>query len=84
MAAEPIPMPEGSTEVEIDANGVVRGVVPINNGGVVKFEVTSYKPGYNTCIVTIDSSNISWANSAIETENTIKVGNGGGALGHKR
>lgn len=85
MAAQPIPRPEDSTEVDIAADGTVTGQVQIKNSGVVKFDVTSYPNGYNTCIITITSANVTWENLPIETENTIKVGSGGGgARGHKR
>lgn len=78
MAAQPIPRPEDSTQVDIDANGNVTGEVHVDNGGVVKFNVTGYKPGYNTCIVTFSSGNITWGNSLAQGGNTIKVGSGGG------
>ena len=81
MAAEPIPMPEDSTQVDINAQGVINGLVDVNNGGVVKFNVTQYgidpstgQQG-NICIVTITSSNITWSTSAAAGQNTIKVGN---------
>jgi hypothetical protein len=82
MAAEPIPMPEDSTQVTIDSNNSVSGVVSVNNGGVVKFQVSSdpIDPNtgapYNECIVTISSSDITWATSAAAGQSTIKVGNG--------
>ena len=76
MAAEPIPMPETSDEVTIASDGTVTGQVQVNNGGVVKFQVSGYKPGYNTCIVNITSENITWAAVPDEGQNTIKVGNG--------
>lgn len=81
MAAQPIPMPEDSTEVTINADGTVTGQVEVNNGGVVKFQVSGYPTDpqtgapYNTCIVTISQSDISWATTAIAGQNTIKVGN---------
>ena len=83
MAAEPIPMPEDSTEVTINSDGSVSGVVSVNNGGVVKFQVSSYPTDpstgapYNECIVTLSSSNITWATSPAAGQSTIKVGNGG-------
>jgi len=78
MAAEPIPMPEDNAEVTIAADGTVSGLVAVNNGGVVKFQVSGYPtnpPGTNTCIVTITSANITWAESPAAGQNSIKVGN---------
>jgi hypothetical protein len=75
MAAEPIPLPTDSTEVDVGPDGTVTGQVEIKNSGVVKFHV-DYKPGYNVCFVNITKDNISWGNSAAEGDNTIKVGNG--------
>src|SRR5258708_2909456 len=66
MAAEPIPMPEDSPQVTINPDDTVVGQVNVNNGGVVKFQVSSYPTDpstgapYNTCIVTISPSDISW------------------------
>jgi len=82
MAAEPIPMPADSTEVDIDQYGNITGLVEIKNSGVVKFDVTKYGIDPNTgkqgniCIITLTSSNVTWSTSAAEGENTIKVGNG--------
>lgn len=78
MAAEPIPLPKFATQVDIDQNGNVTGQVQVNNSGVVKFNVTQYKNGYDSCIVNITSANITWVQSAAAGEQTIKVGNGGG------
>jgi hypothetical protein len=81
MAAEPIPMPENSTEVTINSDNSINGQVSVNNGGVVKFQVSSYPTDpqtgapYNTCTVTISSSNVSWSTSPAAGQNTIKVGN---------
>jgi hypothetical protein len=81
MAAEPIPMPETSTEVTINSDNSINGQVTVNNGGVVKFQVSSYPNDpqtgspYNTCTVTISSSDISWSTSPAAGQNTIKVGN---------
>jgi hypothetical protein len=83
MAAQPIPMPEDSTEVKINPDNTIDGQVQVNNGGMIKFEVSSYPaiPNtnpveyYNTCTVTIAQSDISWSVSAAEGQNTIKVGN---------
>ena len=83
MAAEPIPMPEVNTEVTINPDNSVVGQVEVNNGGMVKFQVSSYPPipntnpveYYNTCTVTIASSDINWSVSAADGQNTIKVGN---------
>lgn len=82
MAAEPIPMPGDSTEVTIASDGTVTGQVEVNNGGMVKFEVSGYPTDsstgapYNTCIVSISSADISWATSPAAGQNSIKVGNG--------
>ena len=81
MAAEPIPMPADSTQVDIDQFGNISGEVEVNNGGVVKFNVTQYGIDPNTgqqgnvCIITLTSANIAWSTSPIEGQNTIKVGN---------
>jgi hypothetical protein len=81
MAAEPIPMPENSTEVTINSDNSINGQVSVNNGGVVKFQVSSYPTDpqtgapYNTCTVTISSSDVSWSTSPAAGQNTIKVGN---------
>ena len=81
MAAEPIPMPEDSTEVTINSNNSINGQVTVNNGGVVKFQVSSYPTDpntgapYNECFITISSSDITWATSAAAGQSTIKVGN---------
>ena len=83
MAADPIPMPEDSTEVTINPDNSINGQVEVNNGGVIKFQVSSYPaiPGtnpveyYNACTVTITSSDISWSVSPDAGQNTIKVGN---------
>jgi hypothetical protein len=81
MAAEPIPMPETSPEVTINPDNSINGQVTVNNGGVVKFQVSGYPidqstgAPYNTCTVTISSSDISWSTSAVAGQNTIKVGN---------
>jgi len=83
MAADPIPMPEDSTEVTINPDNSINGQVEVNNGGVVKFQVSSYPaiPNtnpveyYNSCTVTITSSDISWSVSPDDGQNTIKVGN---------
>ena len=83
MAAEPIPMPEDSTEVTINSDGSINGDVSVNNGGVVKFQVSAYPidpqtgSPYNLCIVTINSSNISWQTIAAAGQNAITVGSGG-------
>jgi len=72
-------MPEDNTEVTIASDGTISGQVEVNNGGVVKFQVSGYPtnpPGTNTCIVTITSADISWAISPDAGQNTIKVGNG--------
>jgi hypothetical protein len=82
MAAQPIPIGDPTNEVEIDSSGTVSGEVQVNNGGEVKFNVTSYGidphtgQTANTCIVTITSANISWTTLADAGQNTIKVGNG--------
>jgi hypothetical protein len=80
MAAKPIPMPKKNTQVTIDPDGKVSGRVQVNNGDVVKFNVSGYPknpPGTNTCIVTITSANITWeAVPLVKGQNTIKVGNG--------
>lgn len=81
MAAEPIPMPEDSTQVDIDQYGNPSGQVEVNNGGVVKFNVTQYGIDPNTgqqgniCIITLTSGNVTWSTSADAGQNTIKVGN---------
>jgi hypothetical protein len=81
MAAEPIPMPETSPEVTINPDNSIDGQVTVNNGGVVKFQVSSYRidpntnAPYNECFVTITSSDITWGTSAAAGQNTIKVGN---------
>ena len=83
MAADPIPMPEDSTEVTINPDNTIDGQVEVNNGGVIKFQVSSYPaiPNtdpveyYNTCTVTITPSDISWSVSPAAGQNTIKVGN---------
>jgi len=83
MAAEPIPMPEDSTEVIINSDGSISGEVSVNNGGVVKFQVSSYPIDHNTgapyneCFVTLTSANITWGTSPAAGQNTISVGNGG-------
>jgi hypothetical protein len=83
MAAEPIPMPENNTEVTINSDGSISGDVSVNNGGVVKFQVSSYPINpqtgspYNQCIVTLNSSNISWQTIAAAGQSGITVGNGG-------
>jgi hypothetical protein len=83
MAAEPIPMPEDSTQVTINSDGSVSGGVSVNNGGVVKFQVSGYPNDpqtgapYNLCIVTINSSNISWLTIPDGGQNGITVGSGG-------
>ena len=83
MAAEPIPMPEDSTQVTSNSDGTVSGDVSVNNGGVVKFQVSSYPTNpqtgspYNQCIVTITPSNITWATVPDAGQSTISVGNGG-------
>ena len=83
MAAEPIPMPEDNTEVTINSDGSISGNVSVNNGGVVKFQVSSYPNNpqtgspYNLCIVTINSSNISWETVPNGVPSGITVGNGG-------
>lgn len=73
--------PETDTEVTINPDDSVVGQVNVNNGGMVKFQVSSYPTDpstgapYNTCIVTISSSDISWETLPIAGQNTIKVGN---------
>jgi hypothetical protein len=81
MAANPIPMPEDSTEVTINPDNTIDGQVEVNNGGVVKFQVSGYPidpvtgAPYTVCIVTIQPGDIGWATSAAAGQNTIKVGN---------
>jgi hypothetical protein len=83
MAADPIPMPEDSTEVTINPDNTIDGQVEVNNGGMIKFEVSRYPaiPNtdpveyYNTCTVTIEPGDISWSVSPAAGQNTIKVGN---------
>jgi hypothetical protein len=82
MAAEPIPMPAFASEVDIDDTGKVTGQVKITNKGHVTFNV-EYPTGYDVCVVNITQDNISWETSASKTENTIKVGNGGGVFGRR-
>lgn len=72
MAQDPL---DPSNEVEIAADGTVSGQVTVNNGDVVKFQVTGYPDGANVCIVNITSANISWDYDPIAGQNTIKVGN---------
>jgi hypothetical protein len=82
MAAEPIPIPQDSTQVDIDQYGNITGLVEIKNSGVVKFDVTKYGIDPNTghqgnvCIITLTSANVNWSTSPDAGENTIKVGNG--------
>ena len=80
MATQPIFDPEVATQVTIASDGTVTGQVQIINGNSVMFLVSAYPSNgfgqqYDTCIVTISSSNISWAMSAAAGQNTIKVGN---------
>jgi len=75
MAADPIPMNQSASEVKIDADGTVTGLVKVNNRDMVKFEVTSYPPGTDTCVVTITDENITWEASKLRGQNSIKVGN---------
>ncbi|HET9407363.1 MAG TPA: hypothetical protein VFO39_09005 [Candidatus Sulfotelmatobacter sp.] len=80
MAAKPIPRVEDATEVTINPDNTVVGQVEVNNGGMVKFEVSSYPYNqqgqqYNECYVTITSANISWGISPDAGPSTIKVGN---------
>jgi hypothetical protein len=90
MAAEPIPLLDASTEVDIYADDTVTGQVHVNNGGVVKFQVVgpygidprTGQPG-NVCVVTIAGAQIGWTTVADAGPNTIKVGSGGG-MEHKR
>ena len=83
MAADPIPMPEDSTQVTINSDGTITGDVSVNNGGVVKFQVSAYKidpqtgSPYNLCIVSIGPSNISWLTIPDAGQNGITVGSGG-------
>jgi hypothetical protein len=88
MAAKPLPMTGPSNEVDIDQNGIVTGSMTVNNGGLVKFDVTSYPTDpntgqpYNQCMVTIGPGNISWATVSQQQRvatgfagtSTIKVG----------
>ena len=82
MAAQPIPIGDPGNAVDIDSSGNVTGEVQVDNGGEVKFNVTSYGidpvtgQTANTCIVTITSANIGWTTTAAAGQNTIKVGNG--------
>jgi hypothetical protein len=68
-------------KVTINSNNSIDGQVEVNNGGVIKFEVSSYPTDpqtgepYNVCIVTIQDTDISWETTATEGQNTIKVGN---------
>jgi hypothetical protein len=76
-------MPEDSTEVTINPDNSINGQVEVNNGGVIKFQVSNYPaiPNtdpvqyYNACTVTITSSDIGWSVSPDAGQNTIKVGN---------
>ena len=62
-------------EVTINSDGSIDGQVEINNGGEVKFQVSSYPAGMDVCTITISSSDVSWSASPIAGQNTIKVGN---------
>jgi hypothetical protein len=62
-------------EVTINSDGSIDGQVEINNGGEVKFQVSSYPAGMDVCTITITSSDVSWSASPIAGQNTIKVGN---------
>lgn len=62
-------------EVTINSDGSIDGQVEINNGGEVKFQVSSYPAGMDVCTITITSSDVSWSASPMAGQNTIKVGN---------
>jgi hypothetical protein len=89
MAAQPVPLTGPNDEVQIYADSV-SGEVQINNGGMVKFQVMEWPidpntgQPYNTCMVNITEADISWATEDTLTQNTIKVGNGGGEPGRSR
>jgi hypothetical protein len=79
--ATPIPTGNASNKISIDANGKVTGGATLNNGGVLKIDVDSYKAGYNQCQVTVtvtgwgnSASAASGAGAAILPGGTIKVG----------
>lgn len=67
--------PNPPNQVTINSDGSIDGQVEINNGGEVKFQVSSYPPGMDVCTITITSSDVSWSASPIAGQNTIKVGN---------
>ena len=74
--ATPIPI-TGSQDpkIEIDANGNVTGGGTLNNGGVLKIDVTGYKTGYNQCQVVVTVTG--WGNTEDTSGipgGTIKVG----------
>ena len=72
----PVADPPESNKITINPDGTWSPAsVTINNGGVVKFDVTSYPPGMNTCTVTIGSVTFSFSPDTKETPGgTIKVG----------
>jgi hypothetical protein len=88
MAARPLPITGPTNEVDIDQYGNVSGAVTVNNGGVVKFNVTQYPidpntgQPYNQCMVSVKQEDVSWATTTARSLtatpdsgiSTIKVG----------
>ena len=74
-------MADDGNKVTINPDNSIDGQVEVNNGGVIKFEVSSYPTDpqtgqpYNACIVTLQSTDITWETTPIAGQNTIKVGN---------
>ena len=75
MATQPIQQVTDNPQVTISPNGTY-STVTINNGGVVKFEVSSYPPGTNQCNITLG---ITFSNQSVvpikdAAPGTIKIG----------
>ena len=54
--SEPIPITSSNPNVNVDAGGNISPAeTPINNGGVVKFNVT-FPPNQTVCVITMTAS----------------------------
>ncbi len=70
----PAPAPGDPPQITIGADGSVSSAVTINNGGVIKFFVSGYKPNTSQCTVTITSANVTFGTPPRPNGDTISVG----------
>ena len=70
----PAPTPGEPPQITIGPDGSVSPPVTIDNGGVIRFVVSKYKPNTSRCTVTITSANVTFGTPPRPNGDTISVG----------